>query len=120
MFCPKPCGVLVLNACSHVTVHAGLELFFIEGGGGPQWGAPSAFLAFPNAVEAGKAAQAMLAQPLLGEALPGGKAAASAAGSILEVKHCICVVALQLRDAFSPSKASHQPCLMAWLTRSTA
>ena len=66
-------------------MHAGLELFFIEGGGGSQWGAPSAFFAFPNAVEANKAAQAMLAQASLGEALSGGKAAASAAGSILEV-----------------------------------
>lgn len=80
---------------------AGLELFFIEGGGGPQWGAPSAFFAFPNAVEAGKAAEAMLTQAALGEALPGGKAAASAAGSILEVRalasapwHCIILTAI--------------------------
>ena len=64
---------------------AGLELFFIEGGGGPQWGAPSAFFAFPNSVEASKAGKMMLAQPCLGEALPGGRAAAAAAGSILEV-----------------------------------
>ena len=64
---------------------AGLEMFFIEGGGGPQWGAPSAFFAFPNTVEANKAAQAILAQPCLGEALPGGKSASAAAGSILEV-----------------------------------
>lgn len=65
--------------------YAGLELFFIEAGGVPQWGAPSAFFAFPNAVEAGKAAQAMLAQATLGAALQGGKTAAAAAGSILEV-----------------------------------
>lgn len=64
---------------------AGLEIFFIDHGGGAQWGAPSAFFAFPNTVEANKAAQAILAQPCLGEALPGGKSAASAAGSILEV-----------------------------------
>lgn len=64
---------------------AGLEIFFIERGGGAQWGAPSAFFAFPNTVEANKAAQAILAQPCLGEALPGGKSAATAAGSILEV-----------------------------------
>ena len=60
-------------------------MFFIDGGGGAQWGAPSAFFAFPNTVEANKAAQAILAQPCLGEALPGGKSAAAAAGSILEV-----------------------------------
>ena len=64
---------------------AGLEVFFIEGGGEAQWGAPSAFFAFPNTVEANKAAQAILAQPCLGEALPGGKSAAAAAGSVLEV-----------------------------------
>ena len=60
-------------------------MFFIDGGGAAQWGAPSAFFAFPNTVEANKAAQAILAQPCLGEALPGGKSAAAAAGSILEV-----------------------------------
>ena len=64
---------------------AGLEMFFIDGGEGPQWAAPSAFFAFPNTVEANKAAQAMLGQPRLGEALPGGRSAAAAAGSILEV-----------------------------------
>ncbi len=63
----------------------GLELFFIEGGGGPQWGAPSAFFAFLNSVEASRAGKVMLAQPCLGEALPGGRSAAAAAGSILEV-----------------------------------
>ncbi len=64
---------------------AGLELFFIEGEGGPQWGAPSAFFAFLNSVEASRAGKVMLAQPCLGEALPGGRSAAAAAGSILEV-----------------------------------
>ena len=64
---------------------AGLELFFIEGEGGLQWGAPSAFFAFLNSVEASRAGKVMLAQPCLGEALPGGRAAAAAAGSILEV-----------------------------------
>ena len=72
---------------------AGLELFFIKGGGGPQWGAPSAFFAFLNSVEASRAGKVMLAQPCLGEALPGGRSAAAAAGSILEV----CRSCLQLR-----------------------
>ncbi|DBA77988.1 hypothetical protein WJX77_012160 [Trebouxia sp. C0004] len=62
----------------------GLELFFIEAEGGPQWGAPSAFFAFLNTVEASRAGKVMLAQPCLGGALPGGRSAAAAAGSILE------------------------------------
>ncbi|KAL3135309.1 hypothetical protein ABBQ32_007505 [Trebouxia sp. C0010 RCD-2024] len=80
-----PLAALAAVAHRHSSLRpVGLEMFFIEGGGGPQWGAPSAFFAFPNTVEANKAAQAILAQPCLGEALPGGKSASAAAGSILE------------------------------------
>ena len=66
---------------------AGVELFFLDAaeGRGPLWGAPSAFFALPAAADAKKAVQVLLRQPELGAALPGGSAAAEAAGSVLEV-----------------------------------
>ena len=70
--------------------HAGLELFFVDApgaaaGGGPTWGAPSAFFAFGSEEERERAAAVLTGQPALGSSLPGGRSAAAAAGSILEV-----------------------------------
>ena len=68
----------------------GLEVFFVEpppeaGVGGPLWGAASAFFAFRTREEREAAVAAVMGQPGLGTALPGGRAAAAACGSILEV-----------------------------------
>ena len=75
--------------------HAGLELFFIDAvgaaaGNGPTWAAPSAFFAFGSEEERDRAAAVLTGQAALGSSLPGGRSAAAAAGSILEVPlpHC--------------------------------
>ena len=70
--------------------HAGLELFFIDAlgaaaGNGPTWAAPSAFFAFGSEEERERAAAVLTGQAALGSSLPGGRSAAAAAGSILEV-----------------------------------
>ena len=70
--------------------HAGLELFFIDAlgaaaGNGPTWAAPSAFFAFGSEEERERAAAVLTGQAALGSSLPGGRLAAAAAGSILEV-----------------------------------
>ena len=69
---------------------AGLELFFIDAVGaaasnGPTWAAPSAFFAFGSEEERERAAAVLTGQAALGSSLPGGRSAAAAAGSTLEV-----------------------------------
>jgi factor associated with neutral sphingomyelinase activation len=67
----------------------GLEVFFADAGlaaGGPVWGEPSAFFAFPSTAAREAAAAALDAQPALGGGLPGGAAAAAARGAALEAR----------------------------------
>lgn len=73
-----------------MSCHAGLELFFIDAlgaaaGNGPTWAAPSAFFAFGSEEERERANAVLTVQAALGSSLPGGRSAAAAAGSILEV-----------------------------------
>lgn len=63
--------------------HAGLEIFFIDAGGSAS--GPSVFFAFGSELERDDAAAAIANQPSVGANLPGGRAVASACGSILEV-----------------------------------
>lgn len=63
--------------------HAGLEIFFIDAGGSAS--GPSVFFAFDSELERDDAAAAIADQHSVGANLPGGRAVASACGSILEV-----------------------------------
>ena len=66
-------------------VHAGLEIFFIDAGGGGSATGPSVFFTFGSELERDDVASVIADQPSIGASLPGGRAAASACGSILEV-----------------------------------
>lgn len=63
---------------------AGLELFFLEQQQG--WGAPSAFFELGSHETREHAISKLRGQAVLGSALPGGRAAADACASILEVR----------------------------------
>ena len=81
----------------------GLELFFMQPGSGaaaepagtpaaaaaapPFWGSPSAFFAFASREDREQAIHTLETQAAVGSALQGGRAAAAACGSILEVRH---------------------------------
>jgi factor associated with neutral sphingomyelinase activation len=62
---------------------AGLELFFIDEGSSS---GPSIFFAFGTELERDRAASLIAQQPNVGANLPGGREAAAACGSILEVR----------------------------------
>ncbi len=73
------------GAVSSASPLAGLELFFLDEGRAGRWGAPSALftLASPEAREV--AVSKLRGQAVLGSGLPGGRPAADACASILEV-----------------------------------
>jgi hypothetical protein len=94
----KSCSLLteamVFHACDMMArcLRAGLEVFFVDGalggassGNARQGGEPSVFLAFGSEEERDAVATVIAEQPSLGAALPGGREAAAACGSILEV-----------------------------------
>ncbi len=72
-------------------VLAGLEIFFIDAGGVKLATGPSVFFTFGSELERDDVAAVIADQPSIGATLPGGRAAASACGSILEVQtHTSC------------------------------
>ena len=79
----------------------GLEIFFVDapqdglsaspsGAQGPSWGAASAFFAFKSTKARDRVIAAISQQPVVGTALPGGRTAAAACGSILEASF-VCI-----------------------------
>ncbi len=75
-----------------VLYSAGLELFFVDAAAipGTSVRTPSVFFAFRSEIDRDRATRAIAQQPGLGTNLPGGRAVASACGSILEVSSACC------------------------------
>lgn len=95
-----------------------MEVFFLQPGpdsdvSGPFWGAPSAFFALRSREDREALVAAIMGQPQLGLALPGGRSVAAACGSILEVGAALgahCGLHLLNRCVLRPAAAWWRAC----------
>ena len=86
---------------------AGLELFFVDAATpGTSVRTPSVFFAFRGEIDRDRATRAIAQQPSLGINLPGGRAVASACGSILEVSSACCRLVCHLAPPYQMDDAT--------------